>query len=641
MKMRIPLSITTAVLLATSAAGPVLAAPSPAPAPSATVAPTPATAATEPAATAPTTATPVTTTATETPSTAPSTAPTATSSPAPAETPAATSTPAEQPRQAAAAIVTRGAIGARYAADGGPNASYGQPITNEVCGQALNSCYQDFERGTLTWSPTTGTHLVTGAIQAKWKAAGGNNSPYGVPASDEIKQSGGQAVEQLFVAPGGKDGAMYWTPWGTGTHFVNFSGGIGGHWAKDGNFRDAARYGYPTSDETCGFAQNSCFQRFSAGTIVWTPTYGSVRIGGALRSKWEADGGMQAPYGVPISDETVFSNGAVAEQIFKSATGQTSGLYWSNWGTGTHRVNFAGAIGSFWADNGNFRAAGIDTPQRYGLPVGEETCSNGDCYQKFQYGVITWNAFGGGTTGMQAQKCQVFNDGRSKYSAQGANRVALALAPRYAQYRGDNVAAHGSFWSCKNVYGTYVLDWRTAAAYGENGFLAPWRQIKDFRTGKLLPPGVTGDTQSAYSPTGSYTFSNPFGIANPGSGFPGYHTVNSASRWGGDINTWYYNSYIENAGLGFPNENMWYFATRGDYRQGILINYNKSDDGTRTLNGEAGFAIMLHTIPYTSSVDRYQTWGCIAIAPERMSQFLREGRPGDRIVMGVESEVLR
>lgn len=541
------------------------------------------------------------------------------------------------------AITTYGAIGARYTADGGEaSAPYGKPTANEVCGGPLNSCYQEFERGTIVWSPSTGARLLTGSIRNYWKTAGGVNSSYGIPASDEVSLSNGRSVEQLFINAQGNDGGIYWTNWGTGVHYVNFDDGIGGHWAKDGNFRTNGRYGYPSSDEQCGFTQGSCFQRFESGTIVWSPGNSSVRIGGAIRSTWEKVGGMNSAYGIPVRDEASLSGAQAVEQLFKTPSGKFGAMYWTNWGTGTHYVNFGGAIGSYWANNGNFRAGGIDTPQRYGYPTSEETCTGGRCYQKFQYGVVTWDNFGGGTIGHEAQKCVALNNGRSKYSSQGARQVALALAPRYSTYRNDPVGSHGTFYSCENTYGMYTLKWKTPTAFGESGFLAPWKRINDYETGELLPAGVTGNTAGAYSPTGSFSMSTAFGMGNPGSGFSEYKTINTSSRWGGDRFAWYYNKYVENSALGYPNENLWYFGTRGDYRQGVMINYNRNLDGS-VPSGNAGFAIMLHTVPYSgaaSTVAGNQSWGCVVIEPNRMTQFLREGRDGDRIIMGVESEVM-
>lgn len=188
---------------------------------------------------------------------------------------------------------------------------------------------------------------------------------------------------------------------------------------------------------------------------------------------------MNSAYGIPVRDEASLSGGQAVEQLFKTPAGKFDAMYWTNWGTGTHYVNFGGAIGSYWANNGNFRTGGVDTPQRYGYPTSEETCTNGRCYQKFQYGVVTWDNFGGGAIGHEAQKCVALNNGRSKYSPQGARQVALALAPRYSAYRNDPVGSHGTFYSCENTYGMYTLKWKTTAAYGESGFLAPWKRIDD------------------------------------------------------------------------------------------------------------------------------------------------------------------
>lgn len=540
---------------------------------------------------------------------------------------------------AAAGFTTRGAIGTRWRADGGTRSPYGNPTSAETCSNGI--CYQRFERGTaLVWSVSTGTHLLRGAIAERWLQAGASNSSFGAPVSEEVPLGSGK-IEQLFLK-NGRDAAMYWTP-STGAHYVSFSGAVGGHWAKWGNFRQIGKYGFPTSDEQCGYVHDSCFQRFELGTIVWSPQWGTFRIGGAIRTRWESAGGINSVYGIPVANEAHPKPGHTAEQLFHR-NGMGGGMYWTDMGTGTHFVNFRGGIGSYWADNGNFRASGIDTPQKYGYPTTDETCLADGCYQKYQYGIVTWKS-GRGAAGAGAEKCMALNNGRSKYSAQGAHRVALALAPRYSNYRKDPVGSHGTLYSCRNLYGMYIQDWKTEAAFGENGFLAPSKRIRDSRSGQLLPAGVTGDTASAYSPTGSYGLSNPFGKANPGTGFSGYHTLNSASRWGGDPYTWYYNKYVENSALGDPNENMWDYMNRGEYRQGILIDYNRNPDGSIP-SGNAGFAIMLHTIKYpsvdryNSSVANYQSWGCVVIAPDRLTQFLREGKDGDRMIMGVESEVM-
>lgn len=70
---------------------------------------------------------------------------------------------------------------------------------------------------------------------------------------------------------------------------------------------------------------------------------------------------MNSAYGIPVRDEASLSGGQAVEQLFKTPAGKFDAMYWTNWGTGTHYVNFGGAIGSCWANNGNFRTGGVDT----------------------------------------------------------------------------------------------------------------------------------------------------------------------------------------------------------------------------------------------------------------------------------------
>lgn len=549
--------------------------------------------------------------------------------------------PEAQPSSGApGSFPTHGAIGARHRADGGDRARYGRTISPETCTDA--GCYQRFERGTLVWSRSTPTSLIQGAFQDRWLGEGALGSPLGVPVGDERLSSGGRAAEQRFQR-GDQRGSLYWTAWGTGTRYVKATGAIGDLWLRDGGYA-GSRYGYPTGEEQCGLALGACLQRFERSVIVWAPSgQGTHRISGAFLARWEAEGGPASGMGVPAEDERALVSGKAYSQRFSRGGGTSTGLYWTSWGTGTHTVNLRGAIGGFWSSHGSHTQAGRDgAGTRYGFPVTDEICADGSCHQRFENGVVTWSARNG-VWGGEAAKCHVLNDGSSRYSAQGAARVALALAPRYSTGRYDPVGSHGTLYSCRRVEGMYIQDWKTPAAFGESGFLAPTRRIRDAETGELLAPGVTGNTAGGFSPTGSFGLSNPYGVGNPGTGFSGYHTLNPASRWGGDRNTWYYNRYVENAALGYPNENMWNFALRGEYRQGLLIDYNRRADGSIP-SGTAGFAIMLHTVKYAApgnTVGSYQSWGCVSIAPERMTQFLREGRDGDRMIMGVESEVIR
>ncbi|BAS15410.1 conserved hypothetical protein [Arthrobacter sp. Hiyo8] len=77
---------------------------------------------------------------------------------------------------------------------------------------------------------------------------------------------------------------------------------------------------------------------------------------------------------------------------------------------------------------------------------------------------------------------------------------------------------------------------------------------------------------------------------------------------------------------------MWYFATRPthDYRQGVVINYNRPPDSPIIMN--AGFAIFMHG-------NNKPTWGCLAFNDPDLLQFMHTAQAGDRIVMGVGYEI--
>lgn len=97
----------------------------------------------------------------------------------------------------------RGAIGARYYADGGA-AVYGQPLSNEIVLRD-GGCYQKFEKTRIFWKSSTGAWSVRGAIYNKWRAYGGENGRIGYPTGGMYKNSKGVTYQ-------GFEGAViYWT----------------------------------------------------------------------------------------------------------------------------------------------------------------------------------------------------------------------------------------------------------------------------------------------------------------------------------------------------------------------------------------------------------------------------------------------
>lgn len=165
-------------------------------------------------------------------------------------------------------VWTRGAIGSYYASQRWELGWMGYPTTAEQSrpGGVVQS-FANTSTNTTThvyWSPTTGAKPINGRgdIYWTWANAGAYNA-YGFPSTAEYAIPGGAA--QKFMKNGTENLAV-WSP-GTGTKFMNGSGGIYNYWAANGYI---SKYGYPVTNETS--ANGYVSVRFSKGyEIRWTP----------------------------------------------------------------------------------------------------------------------------------------------------------------------------------------------------------------------------------------------------------------------------------------------------------------------------------------------------------------------------------
>lgn len=161
---------------------------------------------------------------------------------------------------------------------------------------------QNFQNGTIIWSPATGAHLVEGLIRKEYNRQGGLSLGY--PVTDAIPQPSWQGVfaVQDFRPRGWEPGqdasAIFWT-----TNAVRtVSGDILAKWGQVG--------GIPISDEIFDAATNSRSQSFLLGglnsktisTIVSSAS-GTHDVTGAFHDKWMAMGGLR--FGVPTTNSLV------------------------------------------------------------------------------------------------------------------------------------------------------------------------------------------------------------------------------------------------------------------------------------------------------------------------------------------------
>jgi hypothetical protein len=135
---------------------------------------------------------------------------------------------------ATAKVVTP--IASKSASLGG---SLGSSIGTEIYGLKNGGAYQLYQRGVIMYSPATGAHVSMGGIRNRWAASGFENGGLGYPTTDEIAGLRNGGVYQNY-----QGGTIYWSP-ATGAHIS--VGGIRSAWLSTGAVN--GRLGYPTSDE--------------------------------------------------------------------------------------------------------------------------------------------------------------------------------------------------------------------------------------------------------------------------------------------------------------------------------------------------------------------------------------------------------
>ena len=131
-----------------------------------------------------------------------------------------------------------GAIGQAWNASGWEVGPLGYPAGNEVCAPSGQQCSQQFQRGAIHWSSATGAHFVNGALKTGYDATGGTTGPLGYPTRNPLCGLVRSGCFQDF-----QNGSVYWTPT-TGAHAV--SGAIRTAWGAAG--WEFGALGYPTGD---------------------------------------------------------------------------------------------------------------------------------------------------------------------------------------------------------------------------------------------------------------------------------------------------------------------------------------------------------------------------------------------------------
>jgi peptidoglycan/xylan/chitin deacetylase (PgdA/CDA1 family) len=224
---------------------------------------------------------------------------TSTTTTPPPTTPPPTTPPPTTPPPSTPPAASTTAINAVAAANPGLGAATG----NTVCGLINGGCFRNYVTGTIMWSPATGAHYTVGAIRQKWASTGFEGGLLGYPTSDEVAGLVNGGVYQNY-----QKGTIMWSP-ATGAHYT--VGSIRQEWAATGY--EGGILGYPTSDEVAGLVNGGAFQNYQRGTIMWSPATGAHYTVGAIRQAWASTGYEGGRLGYPLTGEYASGSGVAQD----------------------------------------------------------------------------------------------------------------------------------------------------------------------------------------------------------------------------------------------------------------------------------------------------------------------------------------
>jgi hypothetical protein len=233
------------------------------------------------------------------------------------------------------------------------------------CTSTANSCVAEYENALATWGITAGTKFASGPIATEYKAAGGPQGRLGAitRASESIDGgSNGDGSRQKFT-----NGFIYRDPSNNTTIVLN---DVETYYAENGG--PAGSLGWPIGDATC--ADDLCAQDFTGGYVIGVAG-GEFRVlDGAIADFLQANGGINSPWGLPLSDAETrtfggFGTGRI--QQFESGT-----VYEKN---GTAYL-VADALAAALADVGGIEAVG--------WPLAEPVRTDGTLTQLYSAGRV-------------------------------------------------------------------------------------------------------------------------------------------------------------------------------------------------------------------------------------------------------------
>ena len=153
-----------------------------------------------------------------------------------------------------------GPIRDAWARSGYENGAMGYPTSGVICGLKNSGCFQNYQGGAIMWSPASGAALSTfGAIRNFWQQQKFENGPLGYPTSNPVCGLTGGGCFQNF-----QGGTVMWSP-ASGAQTI-VPGQVRQVWQRSGY--EAGTLGYPTGKQQCNSISQQCNQTFQRGTAA-------------------------------------------------------------------------------------------------------------------------------------------------------------------------------------------------------------------------------------------------------------------------------------------------------------------------------------------------------------------------------------
>ncbi|AEF38564.1 alpha/beta hydrolase-fold protein [Hoyosella subflava] len=221
---------------------------------------------------------------------------------------------------------------------------------------------QEFEHGTIYWSPELGAHQIEGEIEALYEKEGGARGQLGLPTTSETPTPDGRGFFTQF-----EKGAIYWTP-ETGAQMVH--SGFREVWGENG--WEAGDMGYPVSGIENTEDRRGRLQKFERGAVFATTRGGTTAVFGKIWDHYNELGRETGVLGYPQSGEHNIGSGRFTE----FANGN---IYWSP-ASGAWAV-LEGDIMDAWAEQG-YEAGPL------GYPTSDAHDTEEGLRQNFQNGYV-------------------------------------------------------------------------------------------------------------------------------------------------------------------------------------------------------------------------------------------------------------